>query len=237
MSDFRIGIIAEGKTDIIVIKEILKQAFIDINYRVTVLSPTEDELLGNVNKHEGFGWRSVYEVCRELTDCLQILGIGNKFDIIIVHLDADVAQSSYDAANINTKRKDLPCYDYTASIAENCEKLETVAKGWLDVRYWDSIVFCIPHIATDIWPAYVLYDNSNGLFYEAMPGNDLEQKMLRCGNKSVGKLVKRKEGRIKKIPATYSAAMTRIDSGMWEKLKSNFSQFDKFNRDLNGFIV
>ena len=58
MSEIRVGIIAEGKTDQIMIAGILKALFPHVSCTIDYLSPTPDELTVNY-KPEGFGWGGV----------------------------------------------------------------------------------------------------------------------------------------------------------------------------------
>ena len=98
MSEYHVGIIAEGPTDISLIKGIVRCAFPDGRFVFRTISPTEEELKSG-RKEEGFGWGGVYKVCQ---------GLRMGLDFLIVHVDGDVAYSSYRDANLKTERTDLP---------------------------------------------------------------------------------------------------------------------------------
>ncbi len=109
MSEYHVGIIAEGPTDISLIKGIVRCAFPDGRFVFRTISPTEEELKSG-RKEEGFGWGGVYKVCQGLQPRLKILeAAGMGLDFLIVHVDGDVAYSSYRDANLKTERTDLPC--------------------------------------------------------------------------------------------------------------------------------
>ncbi len=55
MSKYRVGIIAEGPTDISVIEGIVKNSFPDQVFVFNPISPTTQEL-SMQKKDEGFGW-------------------------------------------------------------------------------------------------------------------------------------------------------------------------------------
>ena len=55
MSKYRVGIIAEGPTDISVIEGIVKNIFPDDVFVFNAISPTPNEL-SMQQKDEGFGW-------------------------------------------------------------------------------------------------------------------------------------------------------------------------------------
>ena len=60
MCEIRVGIVAEGPTDQLLIRGIINAEFPDISFVFTNISPTEDELLSGI-KPERFGWGGVSE--------------------------------------------------------------------------------------------------------------------------------------------------------------------------------
>lgn len=52
-------------------------------------------------------------MCRELSERLELQKeTGNPFDLLVIHLDGDVSQSTYNQANIHDApdNEALPCY-------------------------------------------------------------------------------------------------------------------------------
>lgn len=71
MSKCRVGIIAEGPTDVSVIQGIVTTIFPDKVFVFNSISPTPEEI-SMQRKDEGFGWGGVYRVCRRLSDKLRM---------------------------------------------------------------------------------------------------------------------------------------------------------------------
>ena len=233
MSELRIGIIAEGKTDFTLIEKIAKSVLHSHEIVFTKISPTEDELLGVQPKTEGFGWKSVYFACHNLINRVEMLReTENMFDAILIHLDGDVSQSTYSAANIEYEGENaLPCYDCNCSVGENCEKLKEIILNWIDSAVDFKIVFCIPYISTAVWAAYLLYENDRESILENTSAEQLNSYLLQKG-KSEGRLIRKKQGNIKKINDGFEVAAEKISLEVWKNMIEVFEQAKNFNLEL-----
>ena len=67
MCEYHVGIIAEGPTDVELIKGIMCTIFENDSFCFRTISPTPQELQAQ-QKKEGFGWGGVYRVCRGLKE-------------------------------------------------------------------------------------------------------------------------------------------------------------------------
>ena len=126
MSECRVGIIAEGTTDVSVIKGIVKTIFPDKVFVFNSISPTPEEI-ETQQKDEGFGWGGVYRVCRRLKDKLELAEeISGAFDCVIIHIDADVAYKKYsDIGESNPSKDDLPCVKVNDTVESLCSSCRT----------------------------------------------------------------------------------------------------------------
>ncbi|ETR72677.1 MAG: hypothetical protein OMM_07385 [Candidatus Magnetoglobus multicellularis str. Araruama] len=94
MSDYKIGIVVEGTTDRIIIESALNHIFQDQYYTMIQLQPERNFQHGGFDS-TGAGWGGVYRWCRQVVDMGFKISENpslKKFDIIIIHLDADVAE-------------------------------------------------------------------------------------------------------------------------------------------------
>lgn len=159
MSDLRIGLVAEGVTDQIIIeaalKAILPQAFV-----LTLLQPEP------TNANRGGGWCGVFKWCRDLQS-RGYAGLADDptldlFDLVILHLDADVAEKSY--ADCGTAMghaaagfPGLPCARPCPPPEDAVAVLREVLLAWLGVPQEDAkTLFCMPSKSTESWLAVAI---------------------------------------------------------------------------------
>ncbi|MHB1267957.1 MAG: hypothetical protein ACYCY2_10210 [Acidithiobacillus ferriphilus] len=92
MSDLRIALVAEGPTDLILIEAALKAILL----RPFVLNQLQPE---PTRPEMGGGWGGVFKWCQEFRRrgavSIEEDPTLNHFDLVIVHLDADVADKTY----------------------------------------------------------------------------------------------------------------------------------------------
>ena len=190
MSDLRIAMITEGPTDKIVLDSALN-AFLDGNFVSKVLQPEQSDSLSGFGNLKG--WGGVFQYCRQLSE-MGPLGWGflDKFDLIIFHLDADVAEKSYsDYPHINYPHTDLPCVQPCPPVMDTITSLYAVISGWLNLDSLDSVpshwVFCIPSKSIEAWIIAGLYfkdyPNIETLECNSKLGSWLSQRPIRTNSR------------------------------------------------------
>ncbi|WP_300442254.1 hypothetical protein [Zoogloea sp.] len=156
MSDPRIALIAEGPTDFIVIEAALK-AILQRSFVLTQLQPEP------TRPDMGGGWGGVFKWCREFrlraATSIEADPTLSQFDLVILHLDADVAGKRYAhcgpaveqaAADLQALPGEQPCPPPGNTVAA----LETVLLSWLGLAaVGPKSLFCIPSKASDAWMA------------------------------------------------------------------------------------
>ncbi len=235
MYDYHVGIVAEGVTDVIMIEKIIQTVWNDRHLIFTTLSPTAKEITHEVEKREGFGWRSVYEVCHEISDRLEIQrAAGVSFDCVVVHLDGDVGASTFQNANINNPvdPNELPCFTKGKSVKENCEVLEHIVEKWLGNTFGVGRAFCVPYINSDLWVAFCAYPEFRKNMFEGWEVDSLN-KFLLMMPKSSGRLIRKKDGRIRKKTKEYRYSVENIDESVWACLCDSFVQANRFDEELH----
>lgn len=241
MSDYAIGVVVEGTTDLIVIQAALGSILAGQTYTITQLQPeSSDGLEDGGFGSTGSGWGGVYRWCRH------ILSMGEdltnhpslqRFDIIIIHVDADVAEKNYNDANIhNPANDDLPCVKPCPPAGDSVQALKHVVLGWLDLveQFPESFVLCIPSKCTEAWVSVALYGQTernivNNIECRADIENYLAQKPAR------ERLIRNRDGRMKKITASYSERSVQITE-QWNYIAQNCEQANIFSEDISAVM-
>ena len=166
MSDTRIALVAEGSTDQVIIEAALK-AILPKPFILTLLQPEP------TRPTMGSGWPGVFKWCRDferrghaMLEDDPTLGL---FDLIIIHLDADVADKSYadcGAAVVEAAAAlpGLPCFQPCPPASDTVNQLNSVLLAWLGIQQpGHKTAFCIPSKASEAWLAAALLPNGHGL--------------------------------------------------------------------------
>ena len=239
MSECRVGIIAEGPTDVSVIKGIVKTIFPNKVFVFNSISPTQEEI-ETQQKDEGFGWGGVYRVCRRLRDKLELAeAISGSFDCVIIHIDADVAYKSYsDIGESNPLKDDLPCVKLNDTVESVCTSLESVLLNWLDNDY-SKIVTCIPYICTETWVGCWVYRQQWSDIEECTDEQTIYELLYRLGmpkNEKDNRLIEKKAKGLKKRTKGYKNAATRLSPELWNLVTNRYKQADLFDKKLSTLI-
>lgn len=166
MSEPHIALVAEGSTDYVVIEAALK-AIIGGPFVLTQLQPEK------TNPQTGQGWGGVFKWCWEFrkrgSENLGHDPTLGGFDMVIIHLDADVLDKSYAdygeslveaAADLHP----LPCPQPCPPPERAIIVIEDVLKSWLGVHAVDEkAIFCIPSKTCDAWLAAAILPDRHEL--------------------------------------------------------------------------
>jgi hypothetical protein len=168
MSDLRIALVAEGPTDYEVIqaalKAVLPQPF--------VMSQLQPEATMGIT---GTGWCGVLKwlqaAQQQHNGSLDTDPTLVGFDLLIVHLDVDVASKQYadcgqaieDIAQTN-KWINLPCAQRCPPVSDTVNSLINVIKSWLgQSTMGDRTLFCLPAQSSGTWLAAAVLPLSHPL--------------------------------------------------------------------------
>ncbi|MGA2546175.1 MAG: hypothetical protein ABSF43_06490 [Rectinemataceae bacterium] len=220
MSELAIGLVAEGITDFVIIEAALK-ACLKNPFVLTLLQPeeTRPEMQG--------GWGGVYKWCRaEAT-----MGFGSlefdptlsRFDLLIIHIDADVAEDNYsDIGESPTDVLTLPCSKDCPPPEATVKVLRSVVLSWLGMAALGSkAIFCIPSKATEAWLAVA-----------AASDRPIVMIKLECSLNMEARLASLPKGRkIKKTKRQYQGYAT-IFKNQWGRVVAMCTQAKCFQDDL-----
>ena len=155
MSDpLKVGLIFEGPTDFVVLRAAIAALLENREFEITTVQPALSNALA---PRTGGGWTAVYLWCRQVLE--QARGqardnaLFNTFDLLILHVDADVAGKRYsDDQRIQDPPDDLPCECPCPPTNATTDALRRVVLGWLgETSVPPRTVLCTPSKSTETW--------------------------------------------------------------------------------------
>ena len=159
----RIAAAVEGPTDAIVLKAILKALLRDTDFVFQKLQPEGSVAFGST----GVGWVGVYRWSRQ-SACEgggSVAGSSalSNHDVLIVHVDADVAGRTYASGNIqDAPREDLPCEAPCPPPCATTNALRAVVLNWLgEHERPPRIVLCTPSKSIEAWVLAAIWPEGN----------------------------------------------------------------------------
>ncbi len=228
MSEIRIGVAAEGPTDIVVIQAALDK-IIDGPFVLTQLQPeTSESLADNLFGRRGTGWGGVYQWCRQVVSMDASIFDNPSlvtFDAIIVHVYADVGRQNYAQANIqNPPKKDLPCNLPCPPASDTVRNLETVVLGWLNLENGriERLILCIPSQSIESWIGVAKYGKAAPDILEEIEC-DLQFERFLAAKPAKERIIRIRNGKAKKLKKKYEENMHLVRDN-WEFVEQNCPQ-------------
>lgn len=163
----RIALVAEGVTDYEVLNAAIEAMLNGRSFDLKLLQP-EDSIAfaggGNAGPFGG-GWRGVYKWCRQATErnegCLRDDPLFLNYDLLLLHLDADVAAedpANYAIAPIPELAGVLPCEHPCPSPTATTDRLRNVMLSWVgETQTPPKTVLCTPSKSTEAWVMAVFF--------------------------------------------------------------------------------
>lgn len=162
MSDpFRVAVVAEGPTDKIVIGAVISRVFGDRPFILRQLQPEESQSFDSM----GTGWGGVYRWCHQATaragGAIHDDPLFLTYDLLILHLDADVAGKEYSDAGITDAANDLPCSQPCPPPEASTNALCNVMLRWIgENAVPPKMILCTPSMKTETWVLCALYPSA-----------------------------------------------------------------------------
>jgi hypothetical protein len=198
MSDLRVGLVCEGPTDNIVITAAISSLLGGRNFVLNQLQPEASLAFGEM----GTGWVGVYNWCLQAVDqgggSISNNPLFDTNDVLIVHLDADVADETYANGNIVTSATDLPCSMPCPAPSDTTNNLRTVLLRWLgEIVTPPNTTLCTPSKSTEAWVLAALFPldrivTSGDLECHDAPANALSVKPAHSRLVRAGKKIRRR---------------------------------------------
>lgn len=230
MSDpLRIAATVEGPTDAIVMEAILNALLPNLEYVFQTLQPEGSVAFGSVSfGRTGGGWAGVYRWCRQAAQegqgAVSRSAVLSYHDLLIVHVDADVAGKSYAEGNIrDAPGEDLPCEEPCPPPERTTNALRAVIVNWLGEQECPlRIVLCTPSKSTEAWVVAAVWPDNNLVLR-----NDWECRR----NPEVQLRALPRERRFEKRASDYRRRQTEFETA-WPSVAERLSEAARFEREL-----
>ena len=165
----RVAAAVEGPTDAIVLQAILRARLPDDTELVLqTLQPEGSAAFGAASfGSTGAGWAGVYRWSRQSAGegggSVSGSSVLSHHDLLIVHVDADVAGNTYANGGIHdAPRDDLPCEEPCPPPEDTTNALRTVVLNWLGEHECPSrLVLCMPSKTTEAWVLAAMWPENN----------------------------------------------------------------------------
>lgn len=223
MSSLRIGLVAEGVTDSVIIQAALT-GFLQRDFVLNLLQP-EATL-----PHLGAGWTGVAKWCYQTA--LRHHGsldtdptLAHQFDLLILHLDVDVTGFSYADAGAGLQQiaqesawATLPALCDCPPVDGCVSALQAVLASWLHpASLGAKSVLCLPAQSSGTWLAAAVLDDQHPLMAEPLECNAVEEQLPRLPLKQ----------RIKKNKRDYQAK-AHLVTDHWQRVTAKCQQAQQF---------
>ncbi|MGO9274766.1 MAG: hypothetical protein ACLQOO_31815 [Terriglobia bacterium] len=153
------------------------------------------------------------------------------YDLLILHLDADVAGKDYADARIADMANDLPCSQPCPPPEASTNALRKVMLGWIGENVAPpKTVFCTPSMMTETWVLCALYPPADLAIKEDLECIPNPDHRLQAQPKT-GRLISRG----KKNVSVYQMRAPEITQA-WDRVRARCSETDRFSADLTASV-
>jgi hypothetical protein len=233
MSDtVRIALVAEGVTDYEVLKAAIDSMLGGQSFVMSLLQPEESVAFTGAGSAGplGGGWRGVYKWCLQATSRsggnLRNDPLFIVYDILILHIDADVA--SEDPANYRVNPLPefagvLPCEKQCPPPNATTDRLRQIMLSWIgETRTPPRTVLCTPSKCTEAWVLAIFFPHDGQMIrkgWECHPSPE-----TRLGQQAIRQ-------RFGKSQAAYQETASRIQDG-WPRIVARLTEAHRFQDEF-----
>ena len=225
----RIAAVIEGPTDAIVLEAILSALLPDTDFEFQTLQPEGSVAFGSAPfNRTGVGWVGVYRWSRQSV-CEGGGSVSGSsalpyHDVLIVHVDADVASKTYADGNIqDAPYEDLPCEEPCPPPDGTTNALRAVVLNWLGEHECPPrIVLCTPSKSIETWVLAAIW-----------PENDvIRRDDWECRPNPEGQLAALPgHRRFKKRPDDYRRKQSEIAKA-WPEVSARLTEAARFEAEF-----
>ena len=230
----RIAAAVEGPTDAIVLEAILKALLQGEEFEFQTLQPEGSDAFDSAPPSStGVGWVGVYrwsrQSLREGGGSVSGSSALLHHDVLIVHVDADVAGKKYADGNIrDAPCEDLPCKEPCPPPDRTTNALRAVVLNWLGEHECPpQIVLCTPSKSIEAWVLAAIWPENN-----VVRRGDWE-----CRPDPEGQLAALpKRRRFEKRPDDYRRRQSEIEKA-WPQVSERLTEAARFEAEFLAAIV
>ena len=232
----RIALVAEGVTDYVVLKATIESMLDGRSFDMKLLQPEGSVAFAGAGSAGplGGGWRGVYKWCLQSAQ----RGGGSvrgdplfvSYDILILHLDADVAgedPANYPVNPIDRLSGTLPCAQPCPPPKDTTEQLRRLLLSWVgEVDAPQRTVLCTPSKCTETWVIAIFFPHDGQMI----------KKGWECHPNPESRLAQQpKARRFGKSQADYQAKAAGIQEG-WPRIANRLSEAKRFQDDFMAVV-
>lgn len=228
----RIGLVAEGITDFVVLKSAIESMLDGRSFDLKLLQPEGSVAFAGRGQAGalGGGWKGVYRWCVQAASrgggALRDDPLFAGYDLLILHLDADVACA--DPANdvvapIPELAGTLPCEQDCPPPGATTEALRLVILSWVGESEVPSrTVLCTPSKSTESWVLAALFPKDQ----------EMRRKGWECHPNPAARLAQQpKRQRISKSRSDYEARALDLRR-LWPDISMKLSEAERFRKEF-----
>lgn len=228
MSDpLRVAVAVEGPTDFIVLSAAIESLLPEKEIEIQSLQPELSAAFEAPGGKTGLGWSGVYRWCHQTADqgggSVSRASIFAFHDLLVVQVDADVADMTYEKGKIKDKSGDLPCRKPCPPPSDTTDALRLVVLRWMgETKVPKRVVLCTPSKSMEAWVMASLF-----------PANKvLARKGWECHDNPAAQLGREpKSQRIKKCVEDYREKESQFRT-TWPRVRGKLTEADRFSQDF-----
>jgi hypothetical protein len=222
----RVALVAEGPTDKVVLESALTSMLAGRSFIFRQLQPEESLPFGE----PATGWVGVHNWCRSAVKrsdgALRKDILYNTYDILILQLDADVADKTYASGNIPDQNTDLPCRKPCPPPEASTNPLRKVLLRWAgETSAPPKTVLCTPSKSMEAWVVAALFPNDTAVRHGI---ECWDRPEIRLGQQPANR-------RIQKRIEDYESHFEELKSA-WPNLAATLTQAGRFENEFLALV-
>lgn len=230
----RVAAAVEGPCDTIVLQAILNALLPNTEFELQTLQPEGSAAFASTAANEtGVGWVGLFRWSRQAASegggSVSGSSVLTYHDVLIVHVDADVAGKTYASGNIrNAPRDDLPCEEPCPPPSATTDALRRVVLSWLgEPENHPRIVLCTPCRNIESW-----------VLAAVAPDNPVVKRdEWECHRNPERQLAALPKGRrFTKRPDDYRRKQEEIEKA-WPSVSSRLAEAGRFEVELSACVA
>ena len=231
-NSMRIALVAEGVTDYEVIKAVIEAMLDGRSFDIKLLQPEESVAFtgaGNAGPFGG-GWRGVYKWCLQAAKrgggSLRGDPLFASYDILVLHLDADVATedpANYRVNPITSLAGILPCERPCPPPINTTNKLRQIMLNWTGEAITPpQTVLCTPSKCIEAWVVAIFFPHDGQMI----------RKGWECHPDPASRLAQqRRPLRFAKNQADYQSRGKGLQEG-WPRIATRLTEARRFQDEF-----
>ena len=223
----RVAVAVEGPTDAIALRAILNALLPDVEF-VRLQPEASRAFDSSPSSGTGAGWGGVYRWCRQAASegsgSVSSSSILVNHDVLVVHVDADVASKTYSSASIrDAPHQDLPCEEPCPPPSRTTDALRKVVLNWLgESNTPPGVILSTPSKKIEAWVVAAVWPNNRLV----------QQPDWECRSNPEDQLAQLPKGRrFEKHEDDYRRVEKEIQNG-WRNVSAKLTEAGRFEREF-----